>query len=44
MEKSFAMYRLPKTGDFKGPKLELFVAEFFTQTKPVWGDDIETRK
>jgi hypothetical protein len=23
----------------KGPKLEIFVAEFFTQTKPVWVDD-----
>jgi hypothetical protein len=23
----------------KGPKLEIFVAEFFTQTKPLWVDD-----
>ncbi len=28
----------------KGPKLEIFVAEFFTQTKPLWVDDLETRK
>jgi hypothetical protein len=27
----------------KGPKLEIFVAEFFTQSKPVWVDDLETR-
>ncbi len=27
-----------------GPKLEIFVAEFFTQTKPKWVDDLETRK
>jgi hypothetical protein len=28
----------------KGPKLEIFVAEFFTQSKPVWVDDLGTRK
>jgi hypothetical protein len=27
-----------------GPKLEIFVAEFFTQSKPVWVDDLGTRK
>jgi hypothetical protein len=27
----------------KGPKLEILVAEFLTQTKPVWVDDLETR-
>ncbi len=26
----------------KGPKLEIFVAEFFAQTKPVRVDDLET--
>ncbi len=25
--------------DLKGPKHEIFVAEFFTQFKPVWVDD-----
>jgi hypothetical protein len=28
----------------KGPKLEIFVDEFFTQSKPVWVDDLGTRK
>ncbi len=28
----------------KGPKLEIFVAEFFLQSKPVWVDDLGTRK
>jgi hypothetical protein len=28
----------------KRPKLEIFVAEFFTQSKPVWVDDLGTRK
>jgi hypothetical protein len=28
----------------QGPKLEIFVVEFFTQTKPVWVDDLEFRK
>ncbi len=28
----------------KGPKLEIVVAEFFTQSKPVWVDDLGTRK
>jgi hypothetical protein len=28
----------------KGPKLEIFVAEFFTQSKPVWVDDLGTKK
>ncbi len=28
----------------KGPKLEIFVAKFFTQSKPVWVDDLGTRK
>jgi hypothetical protein len=30
--------------DLKGPKLEIFVAEFFTQSNPVWVDDLGTRK
>ncbi len=28
----------------KGPKLEIFVGEFFTQSKPVWVEDLGTRK
>ncbi len=32
------------TEALKGPKLEIFVAEFFTQSKPVWIDDLGTRK
>ncbi len=28
----------------KRPKLEIFVADFFTQSKPVWVDDLGTRK
>jgi hypothetical protein len=31
-------------GLLKGHKLEIIVAEFSTQTKPVWVDDLETRK
>jgi hypothetical protein len=27
----------------KGPKLEIFVAEFFTPSKPVWIDDLGNR-
>jgi hypothetical protein len=28
----------------KGPKHEIFIAKFFTQFKPVWEDDLGTRK
>ncbi len=28
----------------KGPKVEIFVAEFFTQSEPVWVDDVGTKK
>ncbi len=30
--------------NLKGPKHEIFVAEFFTQLKPVWVADLGTRK
>ncbi len=32
------------TNPLKGPKLEIFVTEFFTQSKPVRVDDLGTRK
>jgi hypothetical protein len=33
----------PEVGFLKGPKREIFVTEIFTEIRPVWVGDLETR-
>jgi hypothetical protein len=40
--KQLAIACLQNITELKGPKLEIFVAEFFTQSNPVWVDDLGT--
>ncbi len=37
-------YSSHETVPLKGPKHEMLVTEFYTQYKPVWVDDLGTRK
>ncbi len=41
---SYVIYSETIFATLQGPKLEIFFAEFFAQSMPVWVDDIGTRK